>query len=314
MLRNGFSVVLIICLICNQIYAQSITLKDTIKNPIIDAYLADPFIHFENGTYYLFATGGAKDGNKIPIYSSKNLRNWKFEKGAVIQGDSLSWNYKNFWAPEVHKFGDTYYLYYTASTKVSPRNSGNRVGVATAKNILGPYRDKGPVINHASLDGHPLVTYDGNMYLYFTVEQLNQKGLPQGKIYAYKMADPITVTGKPTPIITEHPWQEGAFILKKDMTYWLTYSIGAWKNETYNVRLAKSKNPLGPYTLYDKPLLQSNTIVKGPGHNSLFKDDKGDNWIVYHGWDIDFKARYPRIDRLYWKDGKLICEGPTGKK
>ena len=53
----------------------------TYKNPIIDANLADPYILFENGTYYLFATGEAKDGKQIPIYSSTNLTDWTFEKG-----------------------------------------------------------------------------------------------------------------------------------------------------------------------------------------------------------------------------------------
>ncbi len=301
-------------LISAQSKSSSSTASAEIENPIIDKYLADPFIHFENDTYYLFATGDADDGNKIPVYTSSDLKNWTFEKGAVMQGDSTSWNYKHFWAPEVHKFDDTYYLYYTASPKISPRNSQNKVGVATAKNILGPYTDHGPVISHGSIDGHPLLDDDGSMYFYFTVEQLNSTGLPQGGIYAYNMKDPMTVIGEPIPIITTNAWQEGAFILKKDDMYWMTYSKGAWKNETYHVKLAKAKHPLGPFELLDTPLLQSNETVKGPGHNSLFKDKNGNDWIVYHGWDKDFTARYPRLDRLYWKDGILHCDGPTGTK
>lgn len=314
-MKNIWSVILFLPLFIsaqNETYRHDVS--EDIENPILDKYLADPFVHYENGTYYLFATGGAEDGNKIPIYSSTNLKNWKFEKGAVTKGDTISWNFKHFWAPEVHKFNDTYYLYYTASPKISPRNSNNKVGVATSENILGPYTDHGPVIPHGSIDGHPFLDDDNQLYFYFTVEQLNSTGLPQGGIYAYKMSDPMTITGKPKPIITAHNWQEGAFILKKDTNYWITYSKGAWKNETYHVKLAKATHPFGPFELLDEPLLQSNAIVKGPGHNSLFKDKDGNDWIVYHGWDINFTARYPRLDRLYWKDDVLICNGPTGTK
>ncbi|WP_445732124.1 glycoside hydrolase family 43 protein [Mariniflexile sp.] len=286
----------------------------TYKNPIIDAYLADPCIILVDDTYYLFATGEAPDGDQIPIYSSKNLTDWTFEKGAVQKGDSLSWNFKHFWAPEVHKYNDTYYLYYTASPEDSPSNSQNKVGVASSKNILGPYEDHGPLIPHGSIDGHPFLDTDGKMYFYFTVEQLNSTGLPMGKIYAYTMKDPLTITGEPIAVITKHPWQEGPFVIKKDNEYWMTYSIGAWKNDTYHIVLAKSKHPLGPFEFIEKPLLESTDVVKGPGHHAIFTDKHNQQWIVYHGWDPSFKARYPRIDPLYWKNGMLHCDGPTSTK
>ncbi len=296
-------------------YSQNTkTIHINYENPIIDEYLADPFIFYENGTYYLFATGYTKDDKGIPIYKSDDLKDWDYVKGAVKRGDSTSWNYKHFWAPEVHKFDDTYYLYYTASPKISPKNSGNKVGVATAKHITGPYTDHGPVIPHGSIDGHPFLDDDHQLYFYFTVEQLNATGLPKGKIYAYRMKDPLTIVGDPIPLITKHGWQEGPYILKKDDEYWMTYSTGAWKNETYHVKLAKAKSPLGPYKLIDETLLKTNDVVKGPGHNALFTDERGDLWIIYHGWDKNFKARYPRIDPLYWKDGVLKCDGPTGNK
>ncbi|NJK85584.1 MAG: family 43 glycosylhydrolase [Bacteroidales bacterium] len=126
-------------------------------NPIIGKYLADPCIIYVDSLYYLFATGGAEDGKFIPIHSSPDLVNWKFLNGAVTNGSETDWNYKHFWAPEVIKIDSFYYLYFTASPKESPENSGNRVGVARSASINGPYETIGIVLPDASIDGHPYI-------------------------------------------------------------------------------------------------------------------------------------------------------------
>lgn len=162
----------------------------TYTNPIIDKYLADPFIIIEDGYYYLFATGGAEDGRYIPIHRSKDLKNWEFVRGAVSRGDTADWNYKHFWAPEVYKIDDKYYLYYTASPKYSPKNSGNHVGLAVSDKVEGPYQDMGRVVQHSSIDGHMFTDKDGNRYFFYTIEHLNKDGLTAGQIYMDKMISP----------------------------------------------------------------------------------------------------------------------------
>jgi beta-xylosidase len=122
-------------------------------NPIINKGLADPFIIYDTGYYYLFATGKANDERFIPIYKSKDLTQWEFVRGAVSQGSGTDWNFRNFWAPEVIKLNKNFYLYYTASPDTSYMNTGNRVGVAISDNIDGPYTSVGIVIPHASIDG-----------------------------------------------------------------------------------------------------------------------------------------------------------------
>ena len=283
----------------------------TYQNPILDRYLADPFIFSEGGEYYLIGSHKSDDGKYMPIYHSKDLDNWQFVTGAVENGAENDWNYKHFWAPEIIKIGDTYYLYYTASTKYSPENINNRVGVATAKNITGPYVDKGVVIQHGSIDGHPFIDKDGQMYMYFTAETKNSKGLPRGRIYVYKMSDPYTVEGEPIELIGWNGWQEGAFIIVKNNEYWMTYSRNGWNSERYEVMLAKSPHPTGPFLPIETPLLNSSKLVKGPGHNSIFFDNNHNPWLVYHGWDPEFKARYPRIDPLIWQDNGFKKILPT---
>lgn len=311
--------VLIILLLQNNAVAQVQTTGKKLnknkwieyKNPIINAYLADPYIRYENGFYYLFATGIAEDKRYIPIYRSKDLSTWEFVRGAVINGKKEDWNYKHFWAPEVIKIKEKFYLYYTASPDLSPENSGNRVGVAVADNIEGPYESIGVVIPNGSIDGHPVFDKDGTMYMYYTIEWKNSKGFKAGQIYIDKMLSPTRVADDPKPLITHHNWQEGAFLLQRDNAYYLTYSCGAWSDSTYHLRYAKSDLITGPYSEQQDTIIKSNAMVKGPGHHSIFKDQKNGDWIVYHGWDTAFKARYPRIDPIQFRNGKITCAGPT---
>lgn len=296
---------------CTGVKKAPATRTLTWTNPIIDKYLADPCVYYDNGYYYLFATGKAPDGRGVQIYRSPDLQDWTFVKGAVEPGDSLAWNWKHFWAPEVIEIDGKFYLYYTASPKDSPSNSGNRVGAAVADSIQGPYRDLGVVVRHASIDGHPFIDRGGRMYMYYTIEHLNEKGLKAGNIYVETMTSPTETDGNPVKIYDKYGWQEGPVVQNIDGKYIMTFSQGAWTNETYNVRYATADSPLGPFTEGSHVILQSNEMVKGPGHHFLFKDESGRDWMAYHGWDTAFTARYPRIDPITITKDTIYMDGPT---
>ncbi len=283
----------------------------TYCNPIISKYLADPYMKYEDGYYYMFATGGSEDGRFIPIHRSIDLVNWEFVRGAVEKGAGTDWNFKHFWAPEVYKIRNKFYLYYTASPRESPMNSGNHVGLAIADSIQGPYRNFGVIVQHSSIDGHIFIDNDSTMYIFYTIEHGNKDGLAAGQIYADKLLSPTQIEGNPVQIISHHPWQEGPFILLSDNKYFLTYSCGNWQDSTYHVRYAIASHPMGPYTEKSDTILRSNPVVKGPGHHSLFIDQTGKDWIVYHGWDTGHTARYPRIDRIFVENDKISSDGPT---
>ena len=291
--------------------AKSKTKSATYQNPIINCSLADPNINFQNGYYYFFATGGAQDKRFIPIYRSRDLCNWEFVRGAVCNGSKTDWNYKHFWAPEVIKINSKFYLYYTASPEFSPASSGNRVGVAIADSIQGPYKNIGIVVPNASIDGHPVFDKDGSMYIFYTNEWQSARGFYRGTIYMDKMISPTQVADNPKPIITNHNWQEGAFLLQRDNKYFLTYSCGSWKDSTYHLRYALADSITGSYIEQPDTILKSNLMVKGPGHHSIFKDKYRQDWVVYHGWDKSYTARYPRIDKLFVEGTKLRIKGPT---
>ena len=280
-------------------------------NPIIDSYLADPFILKSNGYYYLFATGTAPDGRYIPIQRSSDLVHWEFVRGAVARGPEGSWNRKNFWAPEVMEIDGRFCLYYTASTEYTPKNTGNRVGLAVSDNPEGPYEDRGVVVPHASLDGSPFRDTDGTLYLYYTIEHGNSDGLTAGHIYVDKLISADRVSGNPMLLVSHHDWQEGPCVLLRDGRYYLTYSTGGWASDNYQVHWAVGTSPTGFFKEQPQILLKSTAHVKGPGHHSFFIGPGGRDWIVYHGWDPEFTARYPRIDPLLVSKNRLSTTGPT---
>ena len=68
--------------------------------------LADPFILYDDGTYYLYGTGS---DNGIPVAVSRDMKEWEWPGDgegmylALNKDDSFG-NYF-FWAPEVYKGG-----------------------------------------------------------------------------------------------------------------------------------------------------------------------------------------------------------------
>lgn len=71
----------------------------------------DPFMLYDNGTFYLYYTGG----RELTAYRSRNFVDWEFV-GTVFKPELGSWIFKCLWAPEVVKFKDgKYYMYVTAT-------------------------------------------------------------------------------------------------------------------------------------------------------------------------------------------------------
>ncbi len=127
------------------------------------------------------------------------------------------------------------------------------------------------------------------------------------------------VLGRPVELVAHHKWQEGPCVLFREGRYFLFYSTGNWGDASYAVRWAAGDSPLGPFAEDPQPLLVSTPAVIGPGHNNFFRTPDGADWIVYHGWAAEpgtgqpdrRYGRMPRIDRLHWRAGRPVVEGPT---
>ena len=50
--------------------------------------------------------------------------------------------------------------------------------------------------------------------------------------------------------------------------------------------------------------MSSDKKVAGPGHNSVYRDDKGDLWLYYHSYceEDNYRTRHLFMDKLSWDD------------
>lgn len=144
----------------------------TYRNPLPVA-LGDPYVLYDNGRYYMYGTGGgSKDG--FLAYSSDDLVNWSRE-GQVYSGNSeSSWCIGDFWAPEVYRVKDKYYMFFSAQWRDNPTKEAEnfRIGVAVADKPTGPFKDlyNKPVFDpgYPIIDANVFFDTNGKMYLYYS--------------------------------------------------------------------------------------------------------------------------------------------------
>ena len=89
-----------------------------------DLIVRDPFIYRENGKTYLLGTTGPDPwdkGSDLSIYETDDLENFTL-LGALVRKDLLK-EYKNIWAPELHKYNGMYYLIVTVFNEEKGRGS-----------------------------------------------------------------------------------------------------------------------------------------------------------------------------------------------
>jgi len=315
-------------------------LSDEIMPLQIWAPVHDPAIVKANDIYYVF-------GSHLAVAKSKDLMLWQMvnndqsDSNTVIPNISkeLSEAFEyaetpapDIWAPSVIKLNEKYYMYYCVSTFGAFRSV---IGLAISDNIEGPYRNIGiilksgirfeeglapdgtlynPALHPNCIDPHVFFDKDGRLWMSY--------GSYFGGIYIIQL-DPKT--GFPLPkqgygkkiAGGNHAPMEGSFILYNPDTkyYYLFLSYGGLDSKGgYNIRVARSKNPDGPYidsenknmieasgrdkakvSTYGVKLIGNfnlnkenprSTLTYGyvsPGHNSAYYDSNTNKYyIVFH--------------------------------
>lgn len=77
-----------------------------------DIHIRDPFVLVHDGKYYMYGTRGANFGQAtggVDVYIGTDLENWS-DPIQVFDSVKYDLNKQANWAPEVHKFGDKYYM------------------------------------------------------------------------------------------------------------------------------------------------------------------------------------------------------------
>jgi hypothetical protein len=283
-------------------------------NPVVERSLPDPtLIRANDGYFYLYAT---EDIRNTPIYRSPDLVNWTFLTTAFTNTTRPTFEPGGgLWAPDINCINGKYVLYYSMSVWGGEQTCG--IGVATADSPQGPFTDRGMLFRSNEIGVQ-------NSIDPFYIEDGGKKYLFWGSfhgIYAVELSsDGLTLKNPDAP----QPQQvagtafEGTYIHKRGDYYYLFASTGSCcdgVNSTYQLVVGRSTSLFGPYlnkqgssmmTNASTRVVGANTRFTGNGHCSeIVQDDAGNDWMLFHGWDIDNAAngRVLLLNQIKWANG-----------
>ena len=310
-------------------------------NPVYPSYFADPFVWKHQDTYYAIGTGeleaqGRTLGKAFPVLQSLDFFQWQPAGSALVRPEPALGNH--FWAPAVAEAEGRFFLYYS----VGHEDKDHQLRVAISEMPQGPYKDVGkPLLDPAAcsfgIDAHPFQDEDGQWYLFYARDFLDcSKDFRAGTgLMAARMKTMTELENEGRMVLrARSDWQrfesqrrmygrtwdwhtlEGPCPYKHEGRYYCFYSGGRWETENYGVDYGIADQVMGPYgdAGNEKGPRVLRTIphqVLGPGHNSIVIGPDGETeYLVYHAWDKEMKARRMCIDRLVWTVEGPRCE-PT---
>ncbi len=273
-------------------------------------------------TYYLvYTSGNARDA--FPTLRSTDLVHWE-RVGCVFPGsDRPKWARGDFWAPEIHRVGRRYVVYYTARD----RTRRLCIGAAWSESPLGPWTDLGhPLVRDervGMIDATEFQDRDGRRYLYWKADGNDLRPKEHTPIFVQELAhDGLSLVGSRREVLTnDREWEgdlvEGPWVMRHGRYYYLLYSGNAYYNESYAVGVARATSPWGPFVKAPETLLRRDEDWLGPGHGSVVRGRDGHDYFIYHAWQRGrVGGRNPRMllmDRIDWQDGwpRIHDGGPS---
>jgi arabinan endo-1,5-alpha-L-arabinosidase len=274
--------------------------------------------------WYMYCTNELFHDNSpvhpIPISKSQDLVNWSYVGDVFPHMPSWVAADGGLWAPDIEHFNGQYYLYYAVSDTTG---GGSAIFVATSSSPVGPWSASArPVVepNSGRKTIDPAVIQDdsGQRYIFY--------GTFQGGIQARALSTDGMSSLPATQVqITTANRYEGAYVAKHNGYYYLFASASDCCRGPltgYAVFVGRSQSVLGPYidqdgvSLLDSrvggtPVLNMNgNRFVGPGHNALFTDPSGQDWMIYHAADLNrpyftngWTRRPVLMDTVDWVDG-----------
>lgn len=149
-------------------------------SPRTTAGYGDPAVVKVDGGWLLTAT--SNDGpDAFPLVFSSDLKQWEHRGFVFPEGEMPGWvatgrHVADFWAPEIQKVGDEYWIAYTARQ----HSNALAIGLARARDPFGPWTDNGePLVTGGKvlypgtaasggvIDSHIFKDADGTPYLFW---------------------------------------------------------------------------------------------------------------------------------------------------
>jgi GH43 family beta-xylosidase len=296
----------------------------TFTNPLLPSG-ADPWVTFRGGFYYYTNT----TGRNLTLWKTRDITDLKdAEKKVVWTPPQSGPDSHDIWAPELHRIGDRWYIYFAAD---AGKNDSHRIWVVENPSedpLAGEWTLKGKVS-----DATDKWAIDATVFENAGTEYMVWSGWPDDKdgeqdIYIARLKNPWTVAGPRVRLSApQYPWEkvgdlpgprhvnvnEGPEILKHAGRIFLTYSAsGCWTNN-YELGLMVASEKSDPmkassWRKLAEPVFTSSPEAHafGTGHNGFFQSPDGkQDWIIYHANPEPNQGcgghRSPRMQPFTWK-------------
>jgi GH43 family beta-xylosidase len=308
----------------------------TTRNPLVEQR-ADPFITPPvDGMYYL--TGSVPEYDRIVIRGAATLDGLATARERTIWRRPASGSMGGYiWAPELHRVGDRWYVYFAAGDSDDPF----RIRTYVLESINSDPRTAGWLPPKRMVTGWDSFTLDATTFehrgrRYFLWAQSEPGIATNSNLYIAEMVSPLELV---TPVVRiavpTLSWEvqgfrvnEGPAVLVRNGRVFVTFSASATDarycmgllhaDENANLLDARS------WTKAPNPIFTTNAETRqfGPGHNSFTVAEDGSDVLVYHARDYrDITGdplfdpnRHTRVQKLYWnEDGTPAFGVPVGK-
>lgn len=317
-LRNALATLLLSLCCAGAGLGQSTTFTDPLlpNGP-------DPWVIYWNGFYYY----SNSTGTNLTLRKTADITDLRHAETRAVWTPEPGHPWSNeLWAPELHRWGNKWYIYFAAD---AGQNAGHRIYVVENPSddpIEGTWTLKGKIADPSDKWAIDATTFerDGQHYLVWAgwkgdsdVEQ---------DLYIAHMANPWTIDS-PRTLISQptYPWEthgdlpgrhvnvnEGPEYLEHNGRAFIVFSASGCWTDFYSLGLLEAR-PGGNLLLsstwqkVDHPLLTTDPAAHAfsPGHNGFFKSPDGkEDWIIYHANPEPGEGcenhRSPRIQRFTW--------------
>jgi hypothetical protein len=142
-------------------------LTENISPGIRDGYGDPAVLRTRAGWHLVVTSNDAADA--FPLLFSPDLRRWEHRGFVFPRGRTPAWaitgeNVADFWAPELHRVRDEYWLVFTARDRARELC----IGLARSATPAGPFTpDPEPLLTGGTIDPHLFVRDDGTILLFW---------------------------------------------------------------------------------------------------------------------------------------------------
>ncbi|WP_165857201.1 family 43 glycosylhydrolase [Marinobacter sp. JSM 1782161] len=301
---------------------------------------ADPWVLRHQGRYYFIAS--------VPEYDRLELRAADSIAGLASAPAQTVWTQPDsgplsalIWAPELHRIGDTWAIYFAAapSREIVDGLFQHRMYAITCQTddpLTGDWREPVPIETHLDSFCLDATTFRHRDRTYYVWAQKDPAVPGNSNLYIAAMASPTRLTGTPVRLsVPEYDWEtrgflvnEGPAVVERHGRLFLTYSASA-TDENYCMGLLwadADSDPLAPesWSKSPTPVFQSDPEhrIFGPGHSCFTVAGDGvTDLLVYHArtytdiqgdplWDPN---RHTFVKPIRWTDEGFPDFGRAGE-